>query len=89
MKRLMSSLFVFCSIYVSCYAHPIKSNVSSRISDSVGKLPYDSEIEYLESDGNAYIILPVKCGSDLDFECSVAFRTNSYGYIFGGYNGWS
>lgn len=62
---------------------------AKRIANLRRKVPtYD----WLESDGKAYVELPIRIGSDLVFDfVYMAFPSEHsvYGYVFGGYNGWS
>ena len=57
----------------------------------ISRWPRPERYDWLESDGVAYVVPPVGIGSDIDI--SLSFRLipggNSYGYVFGGYNGWS
>lgn len=47
--------------------------------------PYDAEVEYIETDGDAYIDTGVKVASTLTFEISLYFPANpSSWWVFGG-----
>lgn len=64
---------------------PIRSNLGGRTPISEGEgLPYDSEIEYLESTGTQYIDTGILVGEDVRVDCT--FELMAYGNtcVFGG-----
>jgi hypothetical protein len=67
----------------------VRSMIGARNAFTTGGEP---QYDWLESDGVAYVELPIKIGSDLVYEFSYMIPPNplhNYGYVFGGYNGWN
>ena len=52
-------------------------------------LPYDAEIEYLESTGTQYIDLGFKATREIDIEISINRSSNSIRWDCGAEDGWS
>lgn len=65
------------------YARAMDSdgNYSGVVSNSYTILPYDAEIEYLESTGSQYINTGIYPTADYTFDCKVATTTASYNCV--------
>ena len=52
-------------------------------------LPYDAEVEYLRSDGNAYIDIDVDIASTVTFDIQITLTSATKVFVFGGSDGTS
>lgn len=61
-----------------------------QIQQGGGSLPYDAEIDYLQSDGSAYINTGLKSSNDeWEFEAEVAITNSGNVILFGSINGFN
>ena len=56
-----------------------------QIQQGGGTLPYDAEVEWIKSDGNAFIDTGIYGGSKVRIECSIYTESGSQGVVFGEY----
>lgn len=58
-RKLVLGLLVFAAMFV-CHSSPVRSSLGARGKSDVVSLPYDAEVEYLESTGTQWIELPLR-----------------------------
>ena len=84
-RKVVLGFLVFTAMFV-CHSSPVRSSLGARGKSDVVSLPYDTEVEYLESTGTQWIDTGIFCLKKYSFEFSVSVSYNGVSYedYFGG-----
>ena len=83
-RKLVLGFLVFTAMFV-CHSSPVRSSLGARGKSDVVSLPYDAEVEYLETDGACYIDTGVYLRTPIKVECDYYLPNRGNKRLWGAY----